>query len=47
MIIEGVSGMSRVDRVINDGRAMIFFVGWKCHLVFVLFVEGNRVRDVE
>lgn len=36
-----------MERVVMVGRSKAFFVDWKCHLVFMLLFEGNKVTDVE
>lgn len=45
--INGVRGRSRVDKVVRTGNIIIFFLFCNCHFIFMLLVEGNRVRDVE
>ena len=43
----GVSGSSMVDSTTIVGRSVICFVGENCHVIFMLFVEGNIVHVVE
>lgn len=42
----GVSGRTIVEIIIRVDKCVICFVVSKCHLVLVLFVVGNIVRDV-
>ena len=43
----GVSGSSIVDSTIIVGKRVIYFVVENCHIIFILFVEGNVVSAVE
>ena len=43
----GVSGSSMVDNATIVGRRVICFVVENCHFIFMLFVEGNIVNEVE
>lgn len=43
----GDSGRMSVDRMIRGGRWIVGLVLFSCHLIFMLFVDGNVVRDVE
>lgn len=43
----GVSGRSRVDMIISVGRKFIRFGFSNCHFIFMLFVDGNIVSEVE
>lgn len=42
----GVRGRSREEAMINGGRKVICLVS-NCHFIFMLFVDGNIVREVE
>ena len=43
----GVSGSSIVDSTIIVDKRVIYFVVENCHIIFILFVEGNVVSAVE
>lgn len=43
----GDSGRMRVERIIRGARRVVGFKCPNCHLIFMLFVDGNIVRDVE
>lgn len=48
MFIIGERGRRSADKIAVQGiRMIVVFVFWKCHLVFILFFEGNRVSVVE
>lgn len=47
MEIIGVKGKRSVDIVISIGRRIVCFVFSNCHFIFMLFVDGNIVSDVE
>lgn len=42
----GVSGRIIVEIIIRGGRQIICLVVLKCHLILVVFVVGNMVKDV-
>ncbi len=42
----GVRGRSREDITINGGKRVIRLVS-NCHFIFMLFVDGNMVSEVE
>lgn len=35
-----------MDKIIIGGRRVVHFVLSNCHLIFMLLVDGNIVRDV-
>lgn len=43
----GVSGRSNVDIMVSVGRKIIRFEFSNCHFIFMLFVDGNIVSEVE
>lgn len=46
MSIIGDMGRIIVEMIIMGGRSSIFFGTLNCQLIFVLFVVGNRVKEV-
>lgn len=42
----GVRGRSREDITISGGKRVIRLVS-NCHFIFMLFVDGNMVSEVE
>lgn len=43
----GRRGRDRVDRIIRGERRGAWFLNSNCHFIFMLFVVGNIVSEVE
>lgn len=43
----GDRGRMRIDRMIKGDRRGVGLVWLNCHFIFMLFVDGNIVKDVE
>lgn len=47
MVGIGEKSGRKIERIFKVGKSKVFFMFCKCHFVFILLLEGNKIKDIK